>query len=727
MDGVLFEAHGHQSEFKTAGGSIDDVLETFAGALGPAVTLTIDPPTASFLGYRPLRARWLRSQWRGSELIPFLPEAHYVYPDYSAFQDIRQRGARLYCAARRGQRLQDEALSQGFSATSLGRRSAFSFNLLGQTIDLLSLTSTVVFNGPQRCTGGAADAPECGGASGLAPSDGAQAFEIPLLLGHRLTPISLLPGLPEVQVPLALVSGDTEVQTATDKRSVFTGYGFSCPTCIPEPKHEILHSKEYRTVTHADAILSARRGYHLSGTFPFFFLGPVVVSFGLNFDYTFGDLANPQDRVIQTEGTLAAWPQPTRKSWLFGNPALAGWRYHEGPWRLQPSRFAGLPIQTWAVLPHGATNTFWREPLLPILRPHDIRAVTDDDHSLRSRTHVQLGGKISGELGADIGPFETSLTVSGGLTATLDHDHVVRDGVMAQALPNLGALSLPMRPITALSVRTRAESSLDFTGLSARLHFKLSLAFFDIEFDEELFNIPGFPVGSPVNTDDMLHPTNPNDDALALRLGTGSRDGNPMLKPVVASHLPQAPDFVTFEEDVPTCLADPTPNPTPPDPCPGEKTQGQPPQAHVSLYGPSALVRPINLKIPPGVCTNIPAFLNAIGLLGDQRACIGRYLDFLCTPTSLTQPFEGEVVVSRLWDFDQAMKDDLKEIIDLCVPAFISPTSPGAEAQAEVLLKGLLSAAVCTADATNLTDGEVFGFLGSGGAPVATPATACAN
>jgi len=61
------------------------------------------------------------------------------------------------------------------------------------------------------------------------------------------------------------------------------------------------------------------------------------------------------------------------------------------------------------------------------------------------------------------------------------------------------------------------------------------------------------------------------------------------------------------------------------------------------------------------------------------------------------------------------------------VPAFISPTAPGAEAQAEVLLKGLLSAAVCTADAKNLTDSEVFGFLGSGGAPVATPAPACAN
>jgi hypothetical protein len=43
------------------------------------------------------------------------------------------------------------------------------------------------------------------------------------------------------------------------------------------------------------------------------------------------------------------------------------------------------------------------------------------------------------------------------------------------------------------------------------------------------------------------------------------------------------------------------------------------------------------------------------------------------------------------------------------------------------LLKGLLSAAVCTADAKNLTDSEVFGFLGSGGAPVATPAPACAN
>ncbi len=730
MHGILDEAHAHQSEFKTVSTNLDDALQAFADLLGPSVTFTPSSGPPSFFGYRPLRARWLRSQWKGPELIP-LPETQFVYPDYAAFRDIRQRGARLYCAARRGQREQDEAVQLGLDATSLGRRSAFSFSLLGQTIDLLSLTSTVVFNGPQRCTGGALDAPSCLGSGGAAPSDGAQAFEVPLLLGHRLTPIRGLglPGFAEIQVPLVLVSGDSEVQTATDKRPVLVGYQFVCPPCLLEPQYQVLHSKTYRTVTHTDAVLSGSRGYHLTGNFPFFFLGPVEVSFGLDFSYSFGDLTNPLDRVIQPQGLLATWPPPTRTGWLFANPASGGWRYHEGPWRLRPRPGAPGALYEWRILPHGETIPYWREPLFPLLLPHDIQALTDDDHSLASRTHVQLGGTISGTLGGDIGPFETTLTVSGGLTATLDHDHVVRDALMAQAPPPpVGPVSPPpMRPITALSVRARAQSSLDFTGLSARIHFKLSIPFFDdIEFDESLFSVPGIPLASPQDTDDELDPTLPNDDALALRLGTGSKLGQPMLKPAVLSHLPQASDFETFEDDVPTCLADPAPNPDPVDPCPGEEPQGTPPHAHVCLYGPSGIVRPIVLQIPMGVCSNIPGYLNTLGLLGEQRACVGRYLAFLCTPTTQTQPFKGEIVVSRLWDFDLAMKDDLKTIIDQCVAAFIPSGTPGAQGQAEQFVKGLVSPAVCTDQAKNLTNSEVFAFLPAS-APVATPAPACAN
>jgi len=728
MDAMVAEAHSHQSEFKTAGNTLDDALQAFADILGPSLSLTIDPPSASFFGYRPLRARWLRSQWKGSELIP-LPEKQYVYPDFFAFQDARQRGARLYCAARRGHLEQVQAVQQGLDATSLGQRAAYSFSLFGQQIDLLGLTSTVVFNGPQRCTGGAADAPDCLGSGGPAPSDGAQAFEVPLLLGHRLTPIRGLglPGFAEIQVPVVLVTGDTEVQTAAEKRPVFMGYEAPCPACLPQPKYETLHSKVYRTVSHADAILSARRGYHVAGSFPFFFLGPVLVSFGLDFTYNFGDLASAHDRVIQPGGPLGAWPVPTRKGWLFANPAANGWRYHEGPWRLRPR--PGIPgaLYSWAVLPHGNTSSFWREPLFPILRPHDLRAVTDDDHSVSSLTHAQLVGAITGTLGADIGPFETTLTVSGSIKATLDHDHVVRDALMAQAPPQqIGPALQPMRPITALSVRARARSSLDFTGLTARLHLRLSIPFFDdIEFDEILFNVLATSLAEK-KTEDDLDPLLVNDDALALRLGTGSKNGQPMTKPTVLSHLPQAPDFVTFEDDVPTCLDDPTPNPEPIEPCPGEEAQGAPPQGHVCLYGPSALVRPINLKIPLGVCADIPGYLNTLGLAGAQRACVGRYLAFLCTPTSQTQVFKGENVVSRVWDLDTAMMGDLKEIIDQCVAAFVSPTAPAAQVEAEALVKGLVSAAACTQDAKNLTDGEVFSLPGAS-APHAAPAPACAN
>jgi hypothetical protein len=282
-----------------------------------------------------------------------------------------------------------------------------------------------------------------------------------------------------------------------------------------------------------------------------------------------------------------------------------------------------------------------------------------------------------------------------------------------------------MRPITALSVRGAAESSLEFTGLSAKLHFELDLFLTDIEFDKQLFSTPAVPLAPPASTDSLLDATLANDDRLALRLGTGSRDGQPMLKPAVASHLPQGPDFGTFDVDVPTCLADDTPNSTPPDPCPGEKAEGGPPQAHVCLYGPSSLLRPVPIHVPLGVCANITGYLNSIGLTGARRSCIGRYLAFMCAPTSKTQSYKGEIVVSRLWDLNPLMQAELYGIVDACVTAFIPP-GPGAQGQAKAFVMGLLSGAVCEADATNLTSDQVFSFLGSG-PPAATPAAACAN
>jgi hypothetical protein len=729
MQGAVDAAHGHQNLDTGGLDSAFDVFKSFFEATDLPVDIQSGATANSFLGYTPVRARWLRSQWLGSLFVP-LPEKQFVYPDFFGFQDVRQRGARLYCAARRAQ------VEQGSITPSLGKRAAYSFNLLGLKIDFLALHSTVVLNGPQRCTGGAADADTCPPApgDGIAPNDGAQAFEIPLLLGNRLTPIDgLLPGFAEVRVPLVLVSGDSEVQTAAVKRPVFLGYKSPCPSCLPKPVYETMHSKEYRTVTHTDAFLSAGKGYHVDAKFPFFILGPAVVSFELSLDYGFGALTHPDDRVLEAQGLFASWPKPTRKGWLFSNPQT-GRLYNDGPWTLASVGLEpGSPLFfVWRVLPQGKTDPFWNQPVLPVLRPHDLRTLTDDDHTASSLTSVALTGGIAGELSADIGPFDTSLKVTGSVSVKLDQEHVVRDALRAQD----SALAPPpaafgMRPITALTVRTRAQSSLTFNGLTAKLHFHLSIPFFDdINFDKKLFSVPGTTLTSK-NTDDDLDPVNPNDDALAFRLGTGSRDGVPMTKPAVLSHLPQGGEFETFDQDVAACLADPTPNlPTPP-PCPASEGSGTPPQAHICLYGPSkspgdTLLLP---PIPLNVCSNIPGYLNSLGFDAPRRSCVGRYLAFLCTPTSKTQPFPspgGPNVVARVWDFDNGMAEDLKKVIDQCVIAFVPPDTPDGHAKAQDLVEGgLIATAACKEDGTLIGDDGIFSVLNPSSSPAAQPAPAC--
>ena len=201
MQTMLSLSHDHLEDFDAGG--IDtalSALKKFFEVTGQDLKVDVGDSTTGFSGYTPVRARWLESQWQPFFLIP-IPEKHYDYPDYLGFQDIRERGARLYCAARRAQ------IEQNSTTPSLGERVGYSFSLLGHTVDLLVLQSSVVVNGPQRCTGGSGDAPDCpGSSSGSAPNDGAQSFEVPLLLGNLFTPIRGLGLPPLVEYPCPLLA-----------------------------------------------------------------------------------------------------------------------------------------------------------------------------------------------------------------------------------------------------------------------------------------------------------------------------------------------------------------------------------------------------------------------------------------------------------------------------------------------------------------------------------------
>ncbi|HSD65684.1 MAG TPA: hypothetical protein VLF95_03230, partial [Vicinamibacteria bacterium] len=418
-------------------GPVGKAFELFAdlGAYQPGAKVDVftpsAPPAPVFRGYLPLRARWLRSQWGRPGPVGFGPEKKYVYPDYYPFEDVRLRGARLYCAARRAQQ------EQAGQTLSLGERAAFSVKVLGHTIDFLVVEPTLALG--RDCSEAPCDEPGparfIGTMDGVAPADGAQAFEIPLLLGNRVTPIRGLglPGLGEVRVPVSLVTGDTEVRTLAEKRPVFVGWKLG-PDGI-SPSFLTMPSKEYHTVTHTDAILSTGffggNVYSASGEFTLFYVGPVRVFGTASLTYTIGEPGGGNDRVLR--GFPAGWPADDREGRLYENPFQLsppyGVRYHDGPWMLAARR--GLFFE-WRVQPEGATDPFWRSPIFPVFRPHDMRAVTDDDHVFDTATSMALGLGLAGQLGIDGGPFEVSLTVGGHVTGKVGQHHVLRDALMAQ-------------------------------------------------------------------------------------------------------------------------------------------------------------------------------------------------------------------------------------------------------------------------------------------------------
>jgi len=683
-------------------GTLGDVFALFEklGDYQPGASATVtapDTPNSFFFGYRPVRARWLRSQWGRPGPLLYQPEKKYFYSDYSAFRDVRLRGARLYCAARRAQK------EQAGLPTSLGERVGFSVELLGKTIDFLVIEPTLALDGPERFTGAAGDL--------------TRAFTVPFQLGTRVTPIRGLglPGFGEIRVPLELVTGDTEVSTLAEKRPVFVGYVFQCPPCTVSPQFVTQHSKDYQTVTHADAVSSAgfagANQFHADAEFTLFYLGPLKVLGTLNLGFEIGAFEHKDNRV------LAGFPlPPAREGFLLQNP-LGGVRYHDGPWLL--ARRGTLSYFEWQVQPEGLTDPFWTRPILPVFSPADIRAVTNDDHLTESSTGLSLSLGLAGQLGASGGPFDITLTVSGSVTGNVTQRFVLRDALMAQDPLEPGFLPR-MRPITAVSVRPQQSAGVTFNGLLAKLHFYLDLGFFgEIEFDKTFFNI-GAQSLAHYDSDDSL---SPDDEAFVFRLGTGSTAGQPLKKPRVLSHLPQRVHFESFDEDVDACLADETPLPELPPPCEAELDGGSAPQVEICMYGPgSGFLSDFVPNIPPGICGHVAGWVGGLPGLGDeQKECLERYLNFLCAPVSKEQSWAGDQVISRIWNFDLAMKDELHSIVSQCAGAFIASDDPDKKAKAQALAENLVSLGACKADATLLPDGDILKVVNPNQAPKATP------
>lgn len=700
---ALSEANASVS--KLDGGTIQDffgAFETVVEALGGDVDVEIGATLDRCVSWKPVQGRFLRSQWavQGFQLPWQSTPLRSYHPQPAPFRELRQRGARLYCAARAAQ------FAQPAEPSSMGERVGFSVNVLGQTIDFLVVEPTLVLDGPERFTGKGA-------------ANGAQAFEIPLQAGTRITPIRglPLPGFREIRVPVSLVTADTELRNASDLGSVFMGSEIECGwketppyvSCVVIPNFETKYRKDHLTITHLDLLRTAQKSSEISGETEVMRIGPVAVELGFGIDYFFG-VASPGDgRVLDLPGLPAA-----REGRLWWNPA-SGTRWHDGPWGPRFFRGSGSgpwnPLRDWAwtVLPDGQGDPFWRKPIALFPPPPlDLRLLANDDHLFGSGTGLGIEGSLSGIFGGSFGPFTVELSITGSLTGTVTQHHVVSDSLFAQD-QGLSA----MTPTTGLTVRPRQTGQADLHPAKGTLTLSLSLPWplDDIHLVKGLFDIKKVTLAS-YDSDDSLTQA---DERWNLRLGAGSARGAVTTQPVAFFHYPGGGELASFPVDVEACLADEAPNPPPPPPCEETPPQGAVPTAEVCIFGPGVGLRTIAPKLPPlppNVCNDVPSWVSTLSTFSfDQQECLLAYLEVLCSPTSKQQPLgtgKKEVVAHVLDLLDPSDGQALADAMMICAEAFGVP-GPGGLIDSTAIAEGFIETGICKADATILEEGEILG------------------
>ena len=685
-----------------------DILKTLA-SYGDNVT-QIDAPTTTkrFLGYTPEYSRWVQQTQNRLTL---------TYPDPLLMSNLRERGARLYCAARVAQNKQTSATK------SMGKLTAFSFNLFGQNIDFLTVEPTLVLDGPLPYLGGPPRCPidptqDCSKGS---PNDGAQAFMIPFLLGTQITPLSLLPPLPEIRVPVAIVTGESEVLT---------------PTGTP------FNETTYQTVTHGDAILSSEVTGSAGIEKLLATVGPVQIfgHFGLTFgvgqlfsdeNVTYppppaiapnppGMAANPNDRLLG--GMPPTWQATRCSSDGIGcdltTPALGSW--DGGKWIAPPLFTANTPAtQVVSVEPENVSYTIpvSLDPSNPFL----LRALEDDDRHVWNSTTFGLGTQIFGKFGKSFdfqgfAKIDAELTAGGSLTGAVSMRHTMRDAALHLDQSPL----LNGSPVSALTIEpsVAANASLDALFVHLTLTADVDLGPFGDHnvtiFDHDLFHTPTITIPLPHK---------PWPEANRFRLGTGSPSGDPLKAPTVWSHFPAASGtpalFASFPagSDVDSCLANPAQNQPAPPPCgPQPPATTTPPSAELCIYAggppPSQLG---SVPLPPNVCTNVTGYVNKAMALSspDERQCFIDKLNVLCQATSQEQNYLGTEVVAHVWD--PTNQPEMAQIQNLTRECVKSSLESNPKQDPNAIASQLFGFGVCSPGATLYTPAQVASLTPSSG------------
>jgi hypothetical protein len=552
---------------------------------------------SDFFGYPPPRARF---RTRDSVVTPRFMD-NYVYPAPSLFNEARLRAARLYCAARRGQ------FEQGRTGRiSMGTQALAHLHVFGRVIDFMTVEPTVVINDPAARLG--------------AGDDGAQAFSVPIQIGSRITPVSLLTGLGEVRAPLVFVSGDTEVGTHETLPWEADGKRYL----------------DYKTLSHADATVTQSGTVDQPlGELTLFTIGVVDVRLDAALTARIGTLKQANERALGHDSGIAPFGLLPRAA-AFEGSIPSGARYCDAPFMLSsgtatvpsPNPAAATSSIGWSSFctPSGGTPSGGTSAL-PDLAPTDpmlARLLQDDDHTLFSRHDVGFSGNLTVGFGLDLGVVGIKLDVAGGIGVRGGPVQEVRDAVV---------LAGGEEPVSMLSVTPHMEvSGEQSTSITLRMWFG------PFRFQRVLSNH---------NSSLPLHEGPEWDELHRFRLGYGASHSSglgPMKQPSVTSHLPLDPvGFESFPlgSDVDACLGDPTPLPPPPPLCPPNPPTASAPVIRTCL---SFRTPPSVPAFPPNVCADPAPYL---GLFGAERACMTKLVSVLCEPTSFQEGITGLHHVTR--------------------------------------------------------------------------------
>jgi hypothetical protein len=657
-------------------GYLDDAFDAI-GSLGGS--LEMNDPVTTVSAPRPSRARWMASQWAcpPKAYCPWSGEQRYRYEDPQHFEELRERGARQYCAARTA------VQRQGSTVASMGEQAATSFRIFGRDIDLLVLEPTVAMSAPERFTG-------------EGENDGAQAFVIPMLMGTKVTPIRGigLDGLPEVRSPVSLVTGDTEVLTRADQRNVRVRVGGG--GMFPTFKTKNIHSKQYKTATHAESFVSTSRSMEWSAPdIPIYRIGPFYVVAKIGLTAEIGKDSAGNDRVLR--GAPAGWPtsRPGVPSDLSLVSTFDGNAYYDGAWTLTSFSPGAGPIV--------ANSGTWLDRSFQPWDPFLVRALEDGDHVIDKETNIGLSLALAAGIGFRWSRWgfrvEAGVEVQGGIEGTAGQVHEVRESAHGKLVTSNSTTHLDsaMVPLTGIVVTPSTSADLDFQS-KAELFFKVALPVIGeiVDWNYVIYD---------VDVDLARWESAPWPEANRFRIGTGAPTGDVMKQPNAVSHFPQRGHFTSFPDDIDTCLEDDSPLPDEPPLCEPTSDPDDIPSAELCVYGV------LDEGQFPATCSNVDAYLAAVRsrFTPEQVDCIADSLKFLCQPVSMEQWWHGRRVVSRVIEHDDdGFMAGMTTMMDQCGVAF------GGTADA---VRSRFSVGVCDDGARLLEGDDVIDTSGAGGEP----------